>query len=70
MTTTYRLSYVYMDYSHEQTIEISADKDSIIQSYKSFISNTLKDNDEDAEIDYVYIEDEDENIILEYDFNG
>lgn len=70
MSTIYRLSYCYMDYSHQECIEISTDKDSIIESYQSFISNTLEDDDEDAEIDYVCIEDEDENIIFEYDFNG
>ena len=72
MATTYRLAYVYMDYSHEQTIELSTDKDSILESYHSFIANTLEENDADAEIDYVSVQDADdaENIIVEYDFNG
>ena len=71
MSTTYRLSYVYMDYSHEETIDISTDKESIIESFESFISNTLKENHpEDDAIDYVSIEDENENTIFEYDFNG
>ena len=70
MPTTYRLCYCYMDYSHQECIEISTDKDSILDSYESFIANTLKDNDEDDAIDYVFIEDEDENIIFSYDFNG
>ena len=71
MSTTYRLSYVYMDYSHEETIDISTDKESIIESFESFISNTLKENNpEDDAIDYVSIEDENENTIFEYDFKG
>lgn len=71
MSTTYRLSYVYMDYSHEDTIEISTDKESIVERYETFISDTLKENDpEDDAIDYLFIADENENIIFEYDFNG
>lgn len=73
MTTTYRLAYVYMDYSHEETIELSTDKDSILKSYHQFIKNTLEENDPDDDaIDYVSVQDayDNEKIIVEYDFNG
>jgi len=71
MTTTYRLSYVYMDYSHEQTIELSEDKDSILDSYHSFIANTIEENDPDDAIDYVSVRyaDDDDIVIVEYAFN-
>ena len=73
MTTTYRLAYVYMDYSHEETIELSTDKDSILISYHQFVKNTLEENDPDHDaIDYVSVQDayDNEKIIVEYDFNG
>ena len=75
MTTTYRLSYVYMDYSHEQTIELSKDKDSILESYHWFIDQTNKLDDEDDAIDYVSVREfdedsfDDEEIVAEYEFD-
>ena len=70
MTTTYRLSYVYMDYSHEETIKLSIDKDDILEEFHWFIDQTIKSNDADDAIDYVSIQDADDSdiIIAEYAF--
>ncbi len=58
MTTSYCLSYEYLDYSHREEIATSTDKEDILAQYKSFVQS-CKDEDDYDGVDYVSVEEVD-----------
>ena len=55
MTTSYCLSYEYLDYSHREEIDTSTDKAAILAQYQSFVASCKDDDDYDG-VDYISVE--------------
>ena len=60
MTTSYCLSYEYLDYSHRDEVATSTDKAYIMDFYNSFVAECREADDFD-EIDYISVETVDED---------
>ena len=60
MTTSYCLSYEYLDYSHRDEVATSTYKAYIMDFYNSFVAECTEADDFD-EIDYISVETVDED---------
>ena len=58
MTTSYCLSYEYLDYSHREEIDTSTDKAAILERYHDFVAQVIAD-DYEIDIDYISVEEVD-----------
>ena len=58
MTTSYCLSYEYLDYSHREEIATSTDKAAILAQYHQFVKDVIED-DSEIDIDYISVEEVD-----------